>query len=248
MTGPEFLDGVNAAAVQAALARSPGGELARGKFASPDSSSALVANALGWFLDRPGLLPPLPGVPMGRPEALEIEAEMRFPWRGGKHPWLDAAIRTPTTLAGVESKRYEPFRPQKAVEFSAAFGREWGSGLARHSALRRDLAEGRLAYRTLDAGQLVKHGYGLATQAQKQARGAVLVYLYAEPRHWGSGRAVDPALIARHRDEVADYAARVQGDLVAFAPLRWADVLAQWAAVPALAAHAAAVSARFGPL
>jgi hypothetical protein len=76
----------------------------------------------------------------------------------------------------------------------------------------------------------------------------VLVYLHAAPRAWASGKPLDPAAIARHEAEIADFAQSVQGDLVSFVPLRWRDLLAQWAADPALAAHAAALQTRFGPL
>lgn len=246
---PDFLPDVPAEAVLAALSRAAGGELASGKFDSPESSSALAANAFGRFLHAPGLFPPLPGVPMGRPLAVEIEAEMRFPWKGGRHPWLDAAVETATTLVGVESKRYEPFRPGKAAVFSEAFdSRDWGAGMAAYDALRRGIGEGRIAYRHLDAVQLVKHAYGLRNQGVKRARGAVLVYLHAAPVAWANGKPVDPAAIRAHRAEVADFAARVKGADVTFVPLRWSDLLAQWAAMPALAGHAAAITARFGVL
>lgn len=186
---------------------------------------------------------------MGLPERIAVEAEMRFPWRGGRHPWLDAAVTTATTLVGIESKRYEPFRPGKAGSFSEVYGsREWGAGLAGFDGVRRALQDGRLAYRALDAVQLVKHAYGLATQAGKQARGAVLVYLHAAPDHWSNGRPVDPAAVARHRAEITDFAARVAGDVVTFVPVTWADLLAQWSGVPALAEHAKAIGQRFGPL
>lgn len=249
MTPPDFLPGVPAAAVLAALARSPGNEVATGKFGSPESSAALAVNAFGWFLDRPGNLPPLPGVPMGQPLTVEIEAELRFPWAGGRHPWLDAAIATATTLVGVESKRYEPFRPGKATTFSEAYdSRDWGEGMARFTAMRRALAEGRQAYCCLDAVQLVKHAYALRTQSVKRGLGAVLVYLHAAPANWASGKPVSPESIARHGAEITDFARAVRGDAVSFAPLAWADLLTQWAAKPALAAHSAATSARFGPL
>lgn len=248
-TSPDFLPGVPAEAVLAALGRAPGGELASGKFDSPESSTALVANAFGWFLERPAALPPLPGVPMGQPESVEIEAEMHFPWRGGRHPWLDVALSSPTTLVGIESKRYEPFRPRKATAFSEAFDtRDWGRGMARFTALRRALDEGRQVYRCLDAVELVKHAYGLRTQGTKRARGAVLVYLHAAPANWASGKPVDAAAIARHDAEITDFARVVKGDDVTFVPLRWADLLTQWARTPALAAHAAAIRARFGVL
>ena len=182
MTDIAFLPGVPVDAVLAALTRSPGNEIASGKFASPESSAALVANAFGWFLGRPKTLPPLPGVPMGLPEEVQIEAEMRFPWTGGRHPWMDVAITTPTSLVGVESKRYEPFRPRKTPSFSEAYdSRDWGPGMARFTAMRLALTTDQLNYRHLDAVQLVKHAYGLKTQSIKRARGAVLVYLHAAP-------------------------------------------------------------------
>lgn len=249
MTDPVLLPGVPAALVLAALRRSPGSELASGKFDSSESSAALAVNAFGWFLERPKALPPLPGVPMGQPDAVEVEAEMRFPWTGGRHPWLDAAITTATTLVGVESKRYEPFRPQKAVGFSEAYdSRDWGERMARFGAVRQALTSGKLAYRHLDAVQLVKHAFGLRTQGLKRARGAVLVYLHAAPAQWANGKTVDPAGIARHADEIADFADRVRGEAVTFVPLRWADLLADWSRHAALAPHAAALTARFGPL
>lgn len=249
MTMVDFLPGVPADVVVAALKRSPGNELDSGKLSSPDSSAALAVNAFGWFLQQPRKLQPLPGVPMGLPEMVEIEAEMRFPWAGGRHPWLDAAITTATTLVGVESKRYEPFRPGKTTAFSEAYdSRDWGPGMARFTAMRQALTEGRQSYRHLDAAQLVKHAYGLRTQAVKRARGAVLVYLHAAPATWASGKPVSPEAIARHEAEIDDFAQAVKGDVVTFVPLRWSDLLAQWAKVPALAAHAAAIQARFGPL
>ena len=244
---PDFLPDLPKDALLAALRRSPGNEVDSGKFDSPDSSSALAVNAFGWFLERPTLLPPLPGVPMGRPEVVEIEAEMRFPWKGGRHPWLDVAVTTATSLVGIEAKRYEPFRPGKAVMFSEAYeSRDWSAGMARFDALRVALIRGEVSYRHLDAVQLVKHAYGLRNQAQKRGRGAVLVYLHAAPAAWANGKPVDPAAIRAHGAEVADFAGRVKGADVVFVPLRWADLLSQWAGVPALAGHAAAIRARFG--
>jgi hypothetical protein len=249
MTDPAFLPGVPADVVLAALGRSPGKELTSGKFDSPESSAALAVNALGWFLDRPQVLPPLPGVPMGLPGTVEIEAEMRFPWSGGRHPWLDAAITTATTLVGIESKRYEPFRPGKASTFSEAYdSRDWGNGMARYTTMRLALTTGRQSYRCLDAVQLVKHAYGLRTQSVKRGLGAVLVYLHAAPATWASGKPVPPEALARHQAEIADFTQAVKGDDVTFIALRWSDLLADWAKVPALAAHADTIRARFGTL
>ncbi|WP_435257848.1 PGN_0703 family putative restriction endonuclease [Thioclava sp. FR2] len=249
MTDPEFLPGVPGDLVLAALRRSPGNELASGKFSSPESSAALAANAFGWFLERPTQLPALPSVPMGAPLEVQIEAEMHFPWRGGRHPWLDAAITTATTLVGVESKRYEPFRPKKATSFTEAYGsRDWGQGMAPWNDMRLALEKGAQTYSNLDAVQLVKHAYGLKTQAAKRGLGAVLVYLHAAPAQWANGKPVSPTAIAQHEAEIASFAQSVRGADVTFVALRWADLLGQWAANPALAEHSAAVSQTFGPI
>lgn len=175
---------------------------------------------------------------------------MRFPWSGGRHPWLDVGISTATTLIGVESKRYEPYRPAKATGFSEVYDRPvWGPNMGRYTRLMHDLVAGSVAFQSLDAVQLVKHALGLRTRAEKRGLGAVLVYLYAEPSHWaGSGKPLDRARIALHRKEVAQFAGMVRGDQVTFAPLKWADLVAHWAKTPALAAHAAALTDRFGPL
>ena len=76
----------------------------------------------------------------------------------------------------------------------------------------------------------------------------MLVYLHAAPATWASGKPVSPEAIARHQAEIADFARAVKGDAVTFIALRWGDLLADWAKQPALADHAAAISARFGPL
>lgn len=249
MTTPDFLPGVPGDAVLAALMRAPGNEVTSGKFDSPESSGALVANAFGWFLDRPRLLQPLPGVPMGLPVTVEIEAEMQFPWRGGRHPWLDAVVTTATTLVGIEAKRYEPFRPGKASTFSEAFdSRDWGKGMARYNGMRHALTEGSRSYRCLDAVHVVKLAFALKTQSVKRARGAVLVYLFAEPATWANGKLVDPVALARHQAEIADFARAVKGDDVTFVPLRWVDLLQQWSGIGDLAVHSSRLTGRFGPL
>ena len=244
MTDLSFLPGVPADAVLAALGRLPGSDLE-----SPDSSSALVANTFGWFLDRPRLLLPFPDVPMGLPERVELGVEVQLPMRGTRHPRLDAVVTTSTTLVGVASARYQPFRPKKASAFTEPFdSRDWGPGMARYGALRKALNDGSQTFRHLDGVTLIKQAYALRTQSLKQARGAVLVYLHAEPQSWASGKPVDAKAIARHRTEVASFARVVKGSDVTFVALTWADLLAQWAKTPALVAHTAAVKGWFGGL
>lgn len=243
---PNFLPDLPEARIVEALSRSPGHELRTGKFDSAESSAALVANGFGWFLERPAELPPLPGVPAGAVQSVDLEVEMRFPWSGGRHPWLDVGIVTHTTLVGIESKRFEPYRPAKQTGFSEVYDRPvWGPNMARYTALAQGLIAGTVGFDALDAVQLVKHAYGIRTRAEKRALGAVLVYLYAEPEAWASGKPVDAGKRAAHRRDIARFADLVAGDDVVFVPLAWEDLLRQWAAVPALRAHAEAVRARF---
>ena len=48
------------------------------------------------------------------------------------------------------------------------------------------------------------------------SRRPVLLYVYAEPLHWPDGRQVPAGDFKRHRDEIADFAAAISGDEVAF--------------------------------
>lgn len=244
-----FLTDLPVEGIEECLRRSPGHEINTGKFDGPESSAALVANAFGYFLNRAKQLPPLPGVPAGQAEAVTLEAEMRYPWTGGRHPWLDVGIETQTTLIGIESKRYEPFRPLKNNGFAEVYDRPvWGDNMGRYTQVAATLVAGTAGFNSLDAVQLVKNAYGIYTRAQKRATGAVLVYLYAEPKTWASGKPVDPKKLSQHRRELAHFAKLVAGDSVVFVPLRWADLLYHWGKVEGLAPHVSALRDRFGPL
>lgn len=94
--------------------------------------------------------------------------------------------------------------------------------------------------------QLVKHGFGLVTDARRHARRPVLLYLFAEPATL-RGKPIDAATKAAHRAEVAQFAAAVAGADVRFAALSYRDYLANWPDEPALTAHRAAVMDRFAP-
>ena len=131
-----FLPGVPARRVERMFAAAPGDEIANGKFDHPESSAALAANAFGFFLERANALPPLPGLEnAGWPaRQLALEATVRFPWRGGRHPVLDVLVTTSAALVGVESKRFEPFRDERSREI---FRRLLVPGLGRpHEGLR----------------------------------------------------------------------------------------------------------------
>ena len=200
-----FLPGVPEDLVRAAMARAGGNELESGKLESPESSAALAVNAFGWFIGRPAELPPFPGLSdIDWPAtSVEVERQMRFPWRGCRHPWLDAAVETPVHLLGVESKRFEPFRDGKTVRLPPAYDRDvWGDNMAPFAAMRDALRAGAQRFVCLDGAQLVKHAFGLVTEGRRLGKRPVLVYLYAEPSRRGA-TLIPPQAIELHRSEAA---------------------------------------------
>jgi hypothetical protein len=232
-----FLPGVPVDRVLACYSAAPGNEIESGKFDSPESSAALVANALGWFIGREADLPPLPGTEDRQWPALSLDLEriVRFPWSGGRHPCLDALIATRDALIGVESKRYEPFRATKDVDLSEAYQRPvWGGSMGGYALVRDGLRNRELVFQHLDAVQLVKHAFGLRTAVHKEAKfhgkTPVLFYLFAEPERWPGpgGRPIQLESIQKHRKEVADFAALIAGDEVAFAFCSYRDLIAGW--------------------
>ena len=246
MTAPDLdlLPGVPEDYVRGRLSKAGGKELKSGKFFSEQSSAALAANAFAWFHQRPASLPPLPGTEaLGWP-ALRVEIEYcaRFPWRGGSHPWLDAFVETDRCILGIESKRHEPFRDYHQVNLSSAYDRPvWGISMGPFESLRDSLRSRQTRFNHLDAAQLLKHAFGLVTEANRQGKSAILVYLYAEPSCWAKDA------IARHRQEIDEFARIVGGAAVHFISVRWREWLDDWTRLgnDQLDAHAQQLIARF---
>jgi hypothetical protein len=241
-----FLPGVPAAYVIDRLTVAGGDEIGSGKLAHPESSAALAVNTFGWFVDRPSMMPSLPGTAhMGLPDRVEVEYCARFPWSGGRHPWLDAAVFTGTHLIGVESKRFEPFRDRKTVSLSPTYDRPvWGERMFRYSALRDGLRSGSFRFDHLDAAQLVKHAYGLVTDARRLHKRPVLFYLFAEPTQ-REGCPIKLEDIQHHRKEIIEFAAAVDGDEVLFYSSSYREWLDQCSTGAAIRAHRRAIEERF---
>jgi hypothetical protein len=225
-----FLPGVPEKHVRDRLSKAGGNELDSGKFASPESSAALAVNTFGWFVERPHLLPVLPGMPLEEwmPSSVEVEYCARFPWSGGRHPWLDAFVETEHRVIGIESKRYEPFRDQKTVAFSSAYSRPvWGKEMLPWESMRDALKTGEECLRYLDGAQLVKHAFGLVTEAGRKQKRASLVYLFAEPLNL-AGRPIPHSAREQHRVELARFTAKVSGAAVAFLSCSYREWLSLW--------------------
>lgn len=244
-----FLPGVPIDKVLGRLAKAGGNEIQSGKLTSPESSAALAVNAFGWFVERPHLLPPFPRMDASRPPTLvEVEYCARFPWSGGRHPWLDAFVETPACIIGVESKRFEPFRDKKTVSLSPAYDRPvWGSGMRPFELLRDQLRTGEASFAYVDAAQLVKHAFGLVTESNRKGKPSILFYIFAEPMQLG-GRNIDQDVIMKHRKEVQLFSDMVAGAAVKFVSCSYREWLATWPiANIEVQRHAQAVLETFRP-
>lgn len=235
-------------AILAAYEKAAGREL-DGKAESPESSSALVANTFGYFLDRASELPPLPGLlGAGWPAtSVQLEANVRFPWVGGRHPWLDVLIETKTHLIGVESKRYEPYRGRHRPSFSDAYDRDvWAPEMKPYVQLKSKLRAGQLDLFALDASQLIKHALALATHSSALGKRPVLYYLYADPLAWPDGRPIPDPVRAEHAAHLMVFAGEVGDARVQFVSATYRQLLADWnLASPDLNEHVQAVRHHF---
>jgi hypothetical protein len=221
------------ATILSAYGAATSGDAGAGDFLSPQSSTALAANAFGPFLDAPEALPPLPELgDLGWPaRQVRPKTVLPLPWRGGRHPCLDLVIVTSTAVIGLASRRYEPFRARSRTSLSGAYWRPvWGSQMAGFQSVRDHLNDGSLAFQHLDAAPLVKQGLALMNAARSTGLRPTLVYLYAEPDAWPEGAPIARDPIERHRQEIAFFAHRVRGDAVGFSALTYRELLAAWAA------------------
>lgn len=248
MTEVSFLPGVPEAHVVSRLAAAGGKEIESGKLASPQSSAALAVNTFGWFVERPAMLPPFPRIAdQGPPALVDVEYCARFPWAGGRHPWLDAVVETEHSLIGVESKRFEPYRDRKNVTLSAAYDRPvWGPQMKPYESMRDALRKATEQFVFLDAAQLVKHAFGLVTDARRKRKSPTLLYLFAEPKEL-DGRTLQPAAFRQHRKEIARFSGAVANAEVTFAAISYREWLDTWPVSGPVAEHARAVLETFDP-
>lgn len=227
--GLHLLPGVSETYVSQRLDAADGKEFASGKFYSSESSSALAVNCFAWFQPRPRDLPNVSDLDFGFPaKSVDVEVQVRFPWSGGRHPWLDAGIFTETHLIGVEAKRLEPFRDSPSGNFAAAYDRPlWGTAMGQFEQLRDELRTGVTKYKHLDATQLVKHAFGLVTEARRLNLKPALLYLFAEPAEL-KGKPISKLCIERHRLEIHDFSSKVAGAELAFHSLSYRDWISSW--------------------
>ena len=185
---------------------------------------------------------------------MALEATVRFPWSGGRHPVLDCLIATFASLIDVESKRFEPFRAKRPASFSDAYWRPcWGSDMKGYESVRDRLREDGRLYDFIDAAQLVKHAFALRTESRRRGGRRrrlvpILFYLYAESRLWPtSGKPIRSEGRAGYREEIAYFAGAVEGDEVGFVSCSYSALLDGWMRRGSgrIRAHARAVRLRY---
>lgn len=206
------LFGGMSAEVQAEFEQADGAELVDrdgrpAKMRSVISSSALAVNVFQhWRLNDPA--------PIGRALGLSaVATSIAFERRmrtgaGGTPPNLDVVLTLADGgIAGIESKFTEWMtrKTGQAASMAPYFRKPetlWGrAGLTECERLARDINEGKKTYGYLDAPQLLKHILGLQNQ---KARPWALLYVWYD----AEGEAGDA-----HREELADFGARVGAEL-----------------------------------
>ena len=181
------LEGVPAEYLFEKFNRAAGNEIEDGKIFSPRSSSALCMNAFGWFIERPEMFPPISGLEnIDWPAiSVDIECELRFPWRGGRSPWLDAVIETENHLIGVESKRFEPFTKSTDSKMSVAYWRDvWGPDMEGYEFERNKFRDNPKHYQHLSSRQLVAHSLGVPSRMADETRRRYLFVAIDRATRW----------------------------------------------------------------
>ena len=260
-----FLPGVPGPQIEAIYRAAPGREITGkppgcDRFDSPQSSAALAANTFGFFLNRAGELPPLPGCENEAWPAtfLTLEKEVRLPkgirW-GPNHPHLDVLVAMSSALIGIESKRFEPFRKHRVAPPSKSYWKPvWGNRMNGYERVRDKLRENKGSYYSLDTAQLFKHAFGLRTQVapggEYEGLRPILFYVYAEPDFWpNNDKPVKETEKARHREEITAFAKEVKDDEVKFVSRSYRQLLEGWQGqgTAKTSRHAKAVLQRFTP-
>ena len=252
-----FLPGVPGREIENIFNSAVGNEISSGKFDSPESSAALAANAFGFFLKSASRLPPLPGCENENwpARSIDLEATIRFPWVGGRHPVLDCVVTTSSALIGIESKRFEPYRIKSPSRLRDAYWRPvWGERMKGYESVRDGLRDDPDRYSRLDAAQLFKHAFALRSAVHHwcECEGLTpyLFYIFAEPEIWPrNGKPVDPEVKSRHLQEVEQFGAAVAGDEVRFVACTYRQLLRTWSndAEGSIRAHANAIADKFLP-
>jgi hypothetical protein len=230
-----LMPGVDLATVENDLRRGDGNEMTT-KLRAVHSSAALAVNCFARFKNRPDDIAIL-----GEQGARQVEFEKKLPiFRGGRAPNIDVWIERDRYGVAVESKLLEYLKPTAPL-FSRAYERlaPPESGPAWWH-VYKDAKEG--VPQHLNRAQLVKHYFGLNALWKKshQSPQLTLLYIFWEPLNWAE---VDEC--KRHREQLSAFAEALSVAEIGFRWMTYNQLWDEWAAIPALAAHASNLKARY---
>lgn len=200
------------------LSAGDGNEL-QTKFRAVHSSSALAVNCFAPFRRRmEDLILPTEGLF----QPLRFEQKCPTGLRGGRAPNLDVLLKGPVSVVGIESKLTEYLAPHRAV-FSSAYAMQIRDERCEQGYFREmlRLMDAPNSYVWLDAAQLIKHSFGLANTFRDHP--VTLLYLFWEPANPDFDQ-----VFADHRQEIAEFAERVEGSIPAFKAMSYPELWASW--------------------
>ncbi len=214
------------------------GQELSGKFRAVHSSAALAINCFA------PLRASAQKFDIGACRDLQVDGfERRFPigLARAQAPHLDVVAIAPGEMVAIESKCLEYLTPKRAT-FSPRYRTEIVDGRCEgpwFAEMVRLASGGGTGYVLLDAAQLIKHALGLT---RTMALPTTLLYLFWEPMDAG----LSP-LFAQHREEIDEFAKRVEGSTLRFAAMSYPELWAAWgeSGDPFLRAHVAALRARY---
>jgi len=200
------------------LKQGDGNEL-EGKFRAAHSSSALAVNCFAPFRRH---IEDLSLLSHQGFERIQFEGKCPTGLRGNS-PNLDVLLESPSAVIGIESKLTEHFGKHRA-KFSPAYRDNIRDDRRKQGWFREMLClmKNPRRYVWLDTAQLIKHAFGLAHSYPD--RETTVLYLYWEPV--GSEGC---SIIAEHRQEVKDFADRINGSTPSFRALSYSELWESWA-------------------
>lgn len=176
------------------------------------SSSALAVNTFAPWKNEPAALP------LGCTTGSSIEFEAKCPTGlQGKPPHLDLLLQVQGGVLGVESKCLE-YLDEHKLHMQDSYDKL----LAANPELKRAAND---TYRYLNVSQLIKHCLGLIRTYPEQS--LTLLYLFWEPANWR-----EFPVFSRHRAEVRQFGAEVEGGRVQFRALTYRQLWDDWSLRP----------------
>jgi hypothetical protein len=141
----------------------------------------------------------------------------------GTPPHLDFIAETVNrTVVAAESKLTEYLRPHRAKFAPVYAPRSWPSCIKGYVSIMQRLKGNPASFVHLDAVQLIKHAFGLASLAG--GNDITLLYLFWEPVN----RTAYPEF-ELHRQEAEQFAATVDGASVKFSWKSYPEIWHEWA-------------------